>query len=178
MAMLRRLPAAAVVALCLLLPVAPAHASGASVIVDCNDNGHLTRSYSQKEYRDALAQMPADVRQYTDCENIIRRAQLGRSGSTGGDANAGNPFGNASPEEIARAQQDIAAATQTGAKPQRVGADVVTPGALSFTKVSAATSDLPTPLLVLLALIVLAAVAAALPLVLTRLRERRGDPGA
>jgi hypothetical protein len=172
MSMLRRLLAAAVVALCLLPPVAPAHASGADVILDCNDNGRLTASYSQKEYREALAQMPADIRQYTDCENIIRRAQLGLPP---GQANAGDPFAGATPAEIAQAQQDIASAKLTGATPQRVGADVVTPGALSFTKASAAVSELPTPLLVLIVLIVLASLGFAAHTVHTR---RRGDRGA
>ena len=58
-------------------PALAALASGKDVIIDCNDNGRLTKDYTQKEYRDALANMPADIKQYTDCENIIRRAQLG-----------------------------------------------------------------------------------------------------
>lgn len=179
--MLRRLStAAAVIALCLLLPVTPALASGADVIVDCNDNGHLTKAYSQKEYRSALAQMPADIRQYTDCENIIRRAQLGQPGSTGGDANSGNPFGtSAAPEEVARAQADIDVAKKTGGTPRKIGHATVTPGALAFTRVSAATSEMPTPLLVLIALIVAGVVALLVDRVLARRRrEHPGDPGA
>lgn len=176
MTMLRRLTAAAVVTSCLLLPVPPALASGADVIIDCNDNGHLTKTYSQKEYRDALAQMPADVRQYTDCENVIRRAQLGLPNSTGGTASAQNPFGSATPEETAAAQKDIAAATKTGGIRQRVGGGLVTPGTLSFQKISA-VSELPTPLLVLVVLIVLGTAGFAVHLVRSR-RERPGDPGA
>jgi hypothetical protein len=180
MAMLRRrFTVAAVVALCLLLPVTPALASGADVIVDCNDNGHLTKQYSQKEYRSALAQMPADIRQYTDCENIIRRAQLGQPGSSGGDANSGNPFGtSAKPEEVAKAQADIEVAKKTGGKATRIGRTDVTPGDLAFTKVSAATCEMPTPLLVLIALIVLGGIAALVDRVLVRRREHPGDPGA
>jgi len=177
--MLRRPSAvAAVLALCLLLPVTPALASGADVIVDCNDNGHLTKTYSQKEYRAALAQMPADVRQYTDCENIIRRAQLGQPGSTGGDANSGNPFGAAAPEEVAEAKADIERARKTGGTPRRVGSAVVTPGALAFTKVSAATSAMPTPLLVVCALIILGTAAVLTDRLLARRRDRPGDRSA
>jgi hypothetical protein len=175
MTMLRRPTAAAVVALCLLLPVGPALASGSDVILDCNDHGHLTKTYSQKEYRQALAQMPADVRQYTDCEDIIRRAQLGEAPTTDAAANTANPFGSAPPAEVAKAQQDIAAARKTGGAGQRIAGDVVYPGALSYTKVSAAVSELPTPLVVLIALIVVGALALLIPKLQAR---RRGDGGA
>jgi hypothetical protein len=178
MGMLRRLTAAAVAACCLLVPAPSALASGADVLIDCNDNGRLTKDYSQKEYREALARMPADLKQYTDCENIIRRAQLGLPGSTGGAANAGTPFAGSTPEEEAQARKDIEAAVKSGRTPQRIGGSLVTPGALSFTKVSAATSELPTPLLVLVALILLATVAYAIHFIRDRRREHPGDPGA
>ncbi len=181
MRMLRRPTTAAVVALCLLLPAPAALASGADVLIDCNDNGRLTKEYSQKEYRDALANIPADLKQYTDCENIIRRAQRGESGSTGGTANAGTPFAGATPEEEVQARADIEAARKSGSAPQRIGDKggfFVTPGALSFTKVSAATSELPTPLLVLVGLIVIGALAGAANLIVqARRREHPGDPG-
>lgn len=172
--MLRRLTAAAVVTSALLLPAGTALASGKDVIIDCNDNGRLTKDYTQKEYRDALANMPADVKQYTDCENIIRRAQLGRRSSTGGDANAGNPFGTqATPEEVARAQQEIAALRKSGGRAQRIGRGVVTPGSLAFTRVSAAVSELPTSLLVLIALIVASTLAYGAQTLLSRRHGRR-----
>lgn len=179
MAMLRRLPpAAAVVALCLLTLAPSAVASGADVLRDCNDNGRLTKEYSQREYRQALAQMPSDLKQYTDCEGIIRRAQLGQPVSPGGDANAGNPFGtSATPEEVAEVQKGIEEARRIGRTPQRIGGALVTPGALSFTKVSAATSELPTPLLVLVTLILIATIAFAAHLILARRRERPSTPG-
>lgn len=176
MTMLRRLPVAAVVTSCLLLPAPPALASGSDVIKDCNDNGHLTKKYSQKEYRTALAQMPADIRQYTDCENVIRRAQLGLANSTGGTASAQNPFGSATPEEAAQVQRDIAAAKASGGGMQRIGGVLVTPGTLAYTKLSA-VSELPTPLLVLVVLIVLGTLGFAINLIRSR-RERPGDPGA
>lgn len=176
MAMLRRRTAAAVIASCLLIP-ASAFASGSDVIRDCNDNGRLTKRYSQREYRQALAHMPADIKQYTDCEGIIRRAQLDLPGSTGGTANAGTPFAGATPEEQAQAQKDIEAFQKGGGAPQFLGVKgkggfYVTPGALSFTKVSAATSELPTPLLVLVGLILVATLAGALHYGLHRFRER------
>lgn len=182
MRMLRRLTAAAVVALSLLVPAPAALASGADVLIDCNDNGRLTKEYTQKEYREALSQMPADLKQYTDCENIIRRAQRGEPGSTGGTANAGTPFAGATPEEEAQARADIESALKSGGSAQRIGGKtgfLVTPGSLAFTKVSAATSELPTPLLVLVALIVIGSLAGAAHFIVqARRREHPGDPGA
>jgi hypothetical protein len=51
-------------------------------ITDCNDNGKLTQQYSSQVLRQALAQMPADVREYTNCFDVIERQlfkQLGNS---------------------------------------------------------------------------------------------------
>jgi hypothetical protein len=69
--------------------LAGAAASGtpAQAITDCNDHGKLTQSYSSPVLRQALAQMPADVREYTDCFDVIERQlfkQLGQSGAAGG----------------------------------------------------------------------------------------------
>ena len=175
MRMLRRLLTPAVIASSLLLPATPALASGADVIRDCNDHGHLTKEYSQKEYRDALAQMPADIKQYTDCEGLIRRAQRGDIPSSDPSLNTSNPFGSAPPNEVAQAKKDIAVARKSGGTPQRVAGDLVYPGALSFTKASAAVSDLPTPLLVLIGLIIAGALAAAVQLYRSR---RHGHGGA
>jgi hypothetical protein len=177
--MLRRLIAAAAVATCLLLPTAPAFASGADVIKDCLKNGRLTHTYSQKEYKQALANMPTDVAEYSDCQAVIRAAQVGL-GRGSGTGTGREPFSGATPQEAAAVQQQIAAAQKTGGKPQRIGtgkeAKVVTPGALSYRAVSAATSELPTPLLVLVVLILLCAGYAAAQLY--RHRERSGGPGS
>lgn len=173
----RRQAAAAAAVLCLLAPAAPALASGKDVIKDCLNNGRLTRSYSQREYRSALANMPTDVAEYTDCQAIIRRAQLGLGGPPGASQGTGrDPFAGATPQEVAQAQSDIAAAQRGGAAPQRVGSALITPGALAYRKVSAPISELPTPLLALVVLILVgAAIGAGL---LYRNRVRPGDPGS
>jgi hypothetical protein len=78
---------------CALTVSAPALATAASsgtpaqAITDCNDHGRLTQSYSAPVLRQALAQMPADVREYTDCFDVIERQlfkELGQKGSGGG----------------------------------------------------------------------------------------------
>lgn len=83
---------------CVLSLGAPALASAASggspsqAITDCNDHGQLTAQYSSQVLRSALAQMPSDVREYTDCFDVIERQlfkQLSKpSAGTAGTATA------------------------------------------------------------------------------------------
>jgi hypothetical protein len=78
-------------ALCAGVPALASAAPGAvasQAINDCNDHLKLTQTYSSQVLRQALAQMPADVREYTDCFDVIERQlfkQLGTpaSGSAG-----------------------------------------------------------------------------------------------
>jgi hypothetical protein len=77
---------------CALSVAAPAVAVASSdtpsaAISDCNDHGQLTAHYSDETLRQALAQMPADVKEYTDCYDVIERQLLAQlktptSGST------------------------------------------------------------------------------------------------
>jgi hypothetical protein len=75
-------------ALSMGVPVLAGAASGGTAsqaITDCNDHGKLTQQYSSEVLRQALAQMPADVREYTDCFDVIERQlfkQLGTSTAT------------------------------------------------------------------------------------------------
>jgi hypothetical protein len=84
----------------LVLLLVPAHAaaSGRDVLRDCADDEVLSKTYTQKEYRDALDQLATDSSEYSDCESVIRRAQLeqaGRkssgSGGGGGSSGGGTP---------------------------------------------------------------------------------------
>src|SRR5947209_3366221 len=72
-------------------PAAALAASGltaAQAITDCNSHGRLTTHYSAAVLRQALAQMPADVREYTDCYDVIQRQLLGQLGAAGGAGGA------------------------------------------------------------------------------------------
>jgi hypothetical protein len=60
----------------LLVPAASAWASGRDVLRDCADDEVLSKTYTQKEYRDALSELATDSSEYSDCESVIRRAQL------------------------------------------------------------------------------------------------------
>jgi len=79
--------------------VAGAAASGSAeqVLTDCNDHGALTGHYTTDALRNALANMPADMREYTDCYDVIEKqlfAQLGTS-SSGGSSTTGSGSGGA-----------------------------------------------------------------------------------
>src|SRR4051794_41667426 len=73
-------------------PAATALASGGKVVRDCTDDGVLQGHYSQKDLRDALASIPSDVDEYTNCRDVIRRAAFGGAG--GGKGGTGGCGGN------------------------------------------------------------------------------------
>jgi hypothetical protein len=85
---------------CALFAVVPAIAAAqggtaAQAITDCNTNSKLTAHYSPEVLRTALATMPADVREYTDCYDVIEKqlfAELGTS-STPGTGGGGSSSG-------------------------------------------------------------------------------------
>ena len=127
---------------------AGAAASPEQIFDDCQD-GRLDKKYSAKDYRRALAGLPTDIDEYTNCREVIRRAQLGfdGGGAGGGGAGGGGDFGtgvgvdpngrqidpllSATPEE--RKAIDAARAvvtpriTATGARPGDASATVPLP---------------------------------------------------
>jgi hypothetical protein len=50
-------------------------------VVDCHAHSKLTRHYSASELRVALALMPPDITEYTDCYDVIERQLLSEIGS-------------------------------------------------------------------------------------------------
>jgi hypothetical protein len=163
-----------------------AHASGDAVIKDCAD-GSIDKNYSQKDYADALANLPADLDEYTDCRSQIQRKQLGGSsggsnaggggagggtagggtgaggGGTGGNGDTGtggtgvaDPLAGATDAEKAA----FAKAVESGDDPVQLDGRPIHPGELGGAK-SSGLSDLPTPLIVILALLALAGAGAA-----------------
>jgi hypothetical protein len=79
---------------CLAMPaLAQASKAAEQIQKDCTD-GTLSGHYSQKDLADALATLPADVDEYSDCRDQIRRAQLGGgSSSSGGGSGSGGGGG-------------------------------------------------------------------------------------
>ncbi len=56
------------------LPVPSALAAGNAVINDCQANGSLTHPYTVRQLRHALSVMPASVKQYTSCFDVVQNA--------------------------------------------------------------------------------------------------------
>jgi hypothetical protein len=90
----------------LLLVPAAAHASWQSVITDCTKDGRINQHHSLKDYTQALQHLGSDVIEYTDCQGVIRRAQLAAagggakktktSGATNSSSGGGTPNGGSS----------------------------------------------------------------------------------
>jgi hypothetical protein len=94
-----RLPLALLLLLALIAP-ASAMASGRDVLRDCADDEVLSRTYTQREYREALSKLATDSSEYSDCESVIRRAQLAQAAgrgasSSGSGSSAGGSTGTA-----------------------------------------------------------------------------------
>jgi hypothetical protein len=91
------LAAAAAVLVVALLAAAPASARLSKAVADCNAHTRLTHTYTAAQLRTALNTMPADVKEYTNCYDVIQRALLAQIGSTkvdggGGDGGGGSSF--------------------------------------------------------------------------------------
>jgi hypothetical protein len=56
------------------LPAPSALAAGNAVINDCQANGQLTHPYTVRQLRHALSVMPASVKQYTSCFDVVQNA--------------------------------------------------------------------------------------------------------
>jgi hypothetical protein len=100
---MRRFPILSVAVLCLgalalgQAVVPPARASQPQVVADCNSHGRLTQTYSDAQLRNALSTMSADVKEYTDCYDVIQRALLAQLGgshqrSDGSNSGSGGSF--------------------------------------------------------------------------------------
>ncbi len=169
--------------LALAFGASTALASGADVIDDCTDDEVLSKTYTQQEYKDALAELSSDSDQYGNCRSVIRRAQLkalsdARSGgqatanNTNGSGASGGGFGNPpAAKQLGSATGDERAAVDTGrtARPTPISLEgvAVRPGIAS-------SSDLPAPLLILLALMLAGALALGAIRIRALVLARRG----
>ena len=148
-----------------------ASASPRQVLDDCNDDGVLSRQYSNSDLRKALDDMPTDIAEYSDCEEIIGAAITGGSDKGQGRGSPGQGVGGAGAadpgEQAARAKDaaDLEALTSGASADERkkpsiqVGDEQVKPGGNGLFDLASASNELPTPLLV--ALIVLGLLALA-----------------
>jgi hypothetical protein len=182
--------ALALLAALLVLPGA-AFASGDAAIKDCANDGKLDKTYTTSELADAIANLPADVDEYSDCRDVLRRAQLGGGSSSGGSGGGGGTGGGATTggggttgggtagggasdtdaASAGPAADPLAGATDAeraafqkavanGDAPVQLDGRPIYPGELGGAKTSG-LSDLPAPLLAILALLALGGFGAA-----------------
>ncbi len=163
-----------------LVAAGSALASGEDVIRDCTDDEVMSKTYTQKEYRAALKELAADADQYGNCHDVILRAQQAAlaasrnkdksSDGTGGGSNAGG--GGAGAIGSAPAAEQLASASETERQAvQQARVTRSAPVALANASVDPAkagtvpgvsqVADLPTPLVVLLALLLAGTLAIA-----------------
>lgn len=150
-----RIVSASALALSLLVLLAAAASAdtGAKIIERCT-HGQSLSGFSQKDYRRALQELPTEVEEYSDCANLIRRAQLAAAGGGGTGGGPSTPATPLTPSE----QSAVARAPRSGAKPLTVGNQTVSPGVV-HANVSSALSSLPDPLLAMLAFLLACAAA-------------------
>ena len=172
-------------ALVLALP-ATATASGEDVVRDCTINGRLTHTYSLAELRDAPRRLDASDREYSNCTGVIAAAiraasvrpitkkaltgpdrGLGSPGGAGPTRGGGGPHSSSSPGPV----PDAGAIPPVSGGPSRRhpsvlrsadgGATSPAGPAAHASRASSGLDALPTPLLVLLVALLLAAIAGA-----------------
>ena len=168
--------------LCLLaLFAAPAQASTRNKIIkDCADDGVLQGKYSPSALRDARQHLPSDVAEYTDCADVLRRAETPTGGGTGGGAGAGagttaagaaggNGSGALITPSTPQDQQALADAAKAGRQPVKISGQSIVPGAAGL-RTGATRNGIPGTLAMALVLLAFAGGALTIPAV------RKGIP--
>jgi hypothetical protein len=163
---------------------ASASASGKAVLDDCTDDERMSKTYSQSDYRDALDGLAADADQYGNCRDVIRRAMLAAAGrgktgtpkkhSGSGDSSStgGGAVGSAPAEEQLRSatateRSAVDRARNDAAAPLTVNDAPVDPAKVGRVPGMNQVSNLPAPIVVLLALLL----AGLLALLAVRIRS-------
>ncbi len=136
--------------------VAAASADTGEKIIERCTHGESLSGFSQQAYRRALQELPTEVEEYSDCANLIRRAQLAAAGGGSGGGGGGGPA-VATPLSSSE-RQALHNVPKTGAKPLHVGGQLVQPGVI-HADVASAFSSLPDPLLAVLAFLLACALA-------------------
>jgi hypothetical protein len=167
--------------LALLAPAATALASGTDVIRDCTDDEVMSKTYTQKEYRAALRELAADADQYGNCRDVILRAQQAAlaagkgkdrkdaGGAAGGGSNTGGgagAIGSAPAADQLQAASDkerraVEQARTTRSSPVTLDNATVDPAKVGTVPGVSQVSDLPTPLAILLVLLLAGMLAVA-----------------
>jgi hypothetical protein len=162
------LPRLLALALVLAAGIAPpATASIGETIIQRCTHGQSLSGFSQQAYSEALKDLTADAREYTECGSLIRQAQLAAASGRAGAPAAATPIAP-TPSE----QRAIARATHAGPIPIRVGGSLVHPGVI-HADIASAFSSLPTPLLAMVIFLIACLLLVAGGTVRNHIRARR-----
>jgi hypothetical protein len=181
MTRIRHITVALVALAVLLIGPAAARADYRAAIRDCADDSVLQGTYTKHELQQARRHLPSDLREYSDCSDVLARAlaslaNKGKNGRAGGTLPpaAGNPALTTPSGAIASNSQQLdALKQQTGVKtPPKValGGTPVTAGTAGLLNAAARTSPNHLPVPLLLALIALAVMGAIAGLLVMRHR--------
>jgi hypothetical protein len=145
-----------VCALALVALPASAFASPAQVHNDCGRDGRLDREYSNEDLRKARDDMPTDLLEYSECQDVIAAAIQGGSDRGSGEPSPG--VGNTDPAgETAARDEDVDALStiaEAGEAPKvDVGGTSLEPDSNGFFDVSGAANSVPLPLVLALVLL-------------------------
>jgi len=166
----RRLMLALVSSAALLSIASPASASVGATIIEKCIHGQSLSGYPQQAYREALANLPTEVEEYSDCANLIRRAELSAAGGASGAPEATSAV---APIPLSPAERTaLNGAAKVGAAPLRVGNQIVRPGVV-HADIASALNSLPSSLLALLALLLACALALGGWAIRNRVRAHR-----
>jgi hypothetical protein len=167
--MLRTAFVACLLALLVAAPAALAASTRTKILRECQE-GRLTGNYTPSQIRDARNNIPDDIDQYSNCRDVLTRALLagaadsgdgGNGGGPGGSGGSGSGGGGGGGERLTPStdadRQALQAAATGGGQPLEIAGRKVAPGEGSV------RNDLPTTLIVVLALLAVAAVGAAVP---------------
>lgn len=176
-AMSRQAAALLAAVLVLLAAAVPAYAGTTRKILETCSEGQIPHGYSQHAYEQALKQMPPELSEYSDCSDLIHKAELaaatGGQSSGGGGAGSGATIAQTAPPTPAE-QHELERATDVGGSPVKVGTEAIHPGVVHV-NIASAFGTLPTPLLTLLAFLVACALWLVGRAAYARLRKRSSD---
>jgi hypothetical protein len=141
---------------------------GETIISRCTHAQSLS-GFSQAAYRKALQELPTEVEEYSDCANLIRRAQLAAAGGSGGDSSGAGT----APIALTPAERSaLKRAPEAAAAPVLVGNQIVRPGVV-HANIASAFSSLPNSLLAVLAFLFACALLLAGRALRNRVRAHR-----
>jgi hypothetical protein len=164
--------AAALAAVAAFAVAPPASAKVGEAIVEKCTHGEPFSGYTSADYREALKHMSTEASEYSDCANLIRKAELAAAGG-GTGASAGTAASSVALPLSPTEQQAVRKAHSShGSSPVKVGNEPVFPGVV-HANIASAVNTLPHSLFALLAFLLAGTLLLAVGEVRKRVNARR-----